>query len=137
MHSYMRTPVNVCLALIALLAPLPAYSQGALDFSTINIETVELAENVHVLMGGAAQGNILVLSGDEGLFIVDTMYAPMHDKIMAALRKISALPVRFVVNTHLHGDHTAGNAAMTAQGAVVIAQSNTRKRMVELELSCS
>ena len=80
-------------------------------------------------MGGPAQGNILVSAGSDGLFLVDTMYAQMHDKIMAALGKIGNQPIRYIVNTHLHGDHTAGNEAMAKLGAVIISHENMRKRM--------
>src|SRR5262249_17610558 len=84
---------------------------------------------LYVLMGGPAQGNIAVSVGSDGIFLVDSMYAPMHQKIMDALAKISSQPVRYVVNTHLHGDHTAGNEAMTKLGAVIISHENMRKRM--------
>ena len=62
------------------------------------------------------------------------MYAPMHDKLMAAIRKLSPAPIRYVVNTHLHGDHTAGNSAFQKLGAVVISQDNMRQRMVDLKM---
>jgi cyclase len=85
-----------------------------------------------VLMGGAAQGNIAVSVGSDGMFLVDSMYAPMHQKIMDALAKLGPQPaVRYLVNTHLHGDHTAGNEAMARLGAVIISQENMRKRMAE------
>jgi glyoxylase-like metal-dependent hydrolase (beta-lactamase superfamily II) len=80
-------------------------------------------------MGGPAQGNIAVSVGSDGIFLVDTMYAPMHPKIMDALAKISRQPIRYVVTTHLHGDHTAGNEAMAKLGAVIISHENMRKRM--------
>ena len=68
-------------------------------------------------------------AGSDGIFLVDTMYAPMHDKIMASLAKISDKPIRYVVNTHVHGDHTAGNEAMAKLGAVIISHDNMLKRM--------
>jgi glyoxylase-like metal-dependent hydrolase (beta-lactamase superfamily II) len=80
-------------------------------------------------MGGPAQGNILASVGPDGIFLVDSMYAPMHQKIIDALGKISTQPIRFLVNTHLHGDHTAGNEAMAKLGAVIISQDNMRARM--------
>jgi glyoxylase-like metal-dependent hydrolase (beta-lactamase superfamily II) len=80
-------------------------------------------------MGGAAQGNIAVSIGSDGMFLVDSMYAPMHQKIMEALTKLSRQPIRYVINTHLHGDHTAGNEAMAKLGAVIISHENMRKRM--------
>ena len=68
-------------------------------------------------MGGPAQGNIAVSVGNDGVFLVDTMYGQMHQKIVDAVRALSPQPIRYIVNTHLHGDHTAGNAAMAKLGA--------------------
>ena len=113
-------------ALIALSAG--AHGQ-AVDFANTNIETVKLADNLYVLMGGPAQGNIVVLTGSDGLFLIDSMYAQMHDKIMAAIARISSQPIRYLVNTHLHGDHTGGNEAMAKLGAVIISHDNMRKEM--------
>ena len=112
-----------------MLAWLSAASGQGVDFGKQQIETVKIADGVFVLMGGPAQGNILVSAGSDGIFLVDTMYAPMHDKIMAALAKISDKPIRYVVNTHVHGDHTAGNEAMAKLGAVIISHENMLKRM--------
>jgi cyclase len=100
-----------------------------IDFAATQIKTVTIADGIYVLMGGAAQGNILVSTGPDGIFLVDSMYAPMHQKIMDALAAISNQPIRFLVNTHLHGDHTAGNEAMARLGAVIISHENMRKRM--------
>ena len=100
-----------------------------IDFATIDVQTVKVADGLYVLMGGAAQGNIAVSVGSDGIFLVDSMYAPMHQKIMDALAKISRQPIRYVVNTHLHGDHTAGNEAMAKLGAILISHENMRKRM--------
>jgi cyclase len=102
-----------------------------IDFQTIEIQTVKIADGLYVLMGGPAQGNILVSTGSDGILLVDSMYAPMHQKIMDAIAKISRQPIRYVVNTHLHGDHTAGNEAMAKLGAVIISHENMRKRMAE------
>jgi len=105
-----------------------AHAQN-LDFQTIQIQTVKIADGLYVLMGGPAQGNILVSAGSDGILLVDSMYAPMHQKITDALAKISTQPIRYVVNTHLHGDHTAGNEAMAKLGAVIVSQENMRTRM--------
>jgi glyoxylase-like metal-dependent hydrolase (beta-lactamase superfamily II) len=80
-------------------------------------------------MGGPAQGNIAVSVGNDGVFLVDSMDGQMHEKIVAAVRALTAQPIRCVVNTHLHRDHTGGNAAMAKLGAVLISQENMRKRM--------
>src|SRR5579863_4440159 len=106
-----------------------------IDFQTIQVQTVKVADGLYVLMGGAAQGNIAVSTGSDGLFLIDSMYAPMHQKIMDALARLpgqSGGPrIRYLVNTHLHGDHTAGNEAMAKLGAVIISHENMRKRMAE------
>ncbi len=120
-------------ATLALMCLLPgAQAQNNIDFAGIQIQTVKVADGLYVLMGGAAQGNIAVSVGSDGMFLVDSMYAPMHQKIMDALAKLGPQPViRYLVNTHLHGDHTAGNEAMARLGAVIISQENMRKRMAE------
>src|SRR5579862_8594838 len=104
-----------------------------IDFQAIQVQTVKVADGLYVLMGGAAQGNIAVSTGSDGLFLIDSMYAPMHQKIMDALARLpgqSGGPrIRYLVNTHLHGDHTAGNEAMAKLGAVIISHENMRKRM--------
>ena len=100
-----------------------------IDFAAIEVQTVKIADGVYVLMGGAAQGNILVSAGSDGMLLVDSMYGPMHQKIVDALSKIGGQPIRYLVNTHLHGDHTAGNEAMARLGAVIISHENMRKRM--------
>lgn len=115
--------------LVLALIPATVFAQGGLDFDAIELETVRVADGLYILMGGPAQGNIAVSIGDDGIFLVDTMYAPMHDKIMAALDALSDQPVRYVVNTHMHGDHTAGNEAMAALGAVVIAHEKMLPRL--------
>ena len=69
--------------------------------------------------------------GTDGIILVDTEFAPLHDKIKAALAALSPLPVKYVVNTHYHGDHTGGNEAFAKEGAVVVADPNVAKRLSE------
>jgi glyoxylase-like metal-dependent hydrolase (beta-lactamase superfamily II) len=74
-------------------------------------------------------GNITVAVGSDGIIMVDTQFAPLHDKIKAAIAKISPLPVKYVINTHYHGDHTGGNALFHKEGATIVAQDNIRVRL--------
>ena len=106
-----------------------ARAQQNIDFARLELQTIKVSDGLYVLMGGPAQGNIAVSVGNDGVFLVDTMYGQMHQKIVDAVRAFSSQPIRYVVNTHLHGDHTAGNAAIAKLGAVIIAHENMRKRM--------
>jgi cyclase len=124
-----RRRLAAVLAFVLICVAPYARAQGNIDFSRIEIQTVKISEGVYVLMGGPAQGNILVLAGNDGLFLVDSMYAPMHQKIVSALAAISGKPVRFLINTHLHGDHTGGNDAMARIGAVLMSHENMRTAM--------
>jgi cyclase len=109
-----------------LLSAAPAFAQDQ-DFSQVEVKTVPVAGSVSMLQGSG--GNIAVLVGPEGVLVVDDEYAPLVPKILTAIGKLSSKPVRFVVNTHWHGDHTGGNAGLGAEGAVIVAQDNVRKRM--------
>lgn len=107
------------------LIALPAMAQQ--DLSNVTIESLQLSPRIHMLQG--AGGNIGVLTSSRGLLVIDDQYAPLTSKILAALRTISDEPVRFVINTHWHGDHTGGNENMGATGAVIVAHENVRERM--------
>jgi glyoxylase-like metal-dependent hydrolase (beta-lactamase superfamily II) len=128
------------LAVIAVLTLTCSFSAPRaqnVDFAAIELQTVKVADGLYVLMGGAAQGNIVATVGSDGIFLVDSMYGPMHRKIMDALAKIGRQPIRYVVNTHLHGDHTGGNEAMARLGAVIISHENMRKRMAAPQSTAS
>ena len=96
------------------------------DFSKVEMKVTKVAGSVYMLQG--AGGNIGASVGDDGIVIVDDQFAPLAEKIQAALKGITDKPVRFVINTHYHGDHTGGNAYFQKQ-APIIAQDNVRKRM--------
>ncbi|HET7296700.1 MAG TPA: MBL fold metallo-hydrolase [Gemmatimonadales bacterium] len=111
------------LALGALATPLPA--QQNLD--TVQIRTVPVADGVYMLMG--AGGNIGVSAGANGIVLIDDQFAPLSDKIKAALAAINPGPIRFLLNTHWHGDHTGGNENFARGGVVIVAHENVRRRM--------
>ena len=96
------------------------------DFSKVEIKVQKVAGSVYMLQG--AGGNIAASVGEDGIVIVDDQYAPLAEKIQAALKGITDKPVRFVINTHYHGDHTGGNSFFQEK-APVIAQDNVRKRL--------
>ncbi len=114
---------RLVLALAALAAP--AFAQD--DYSKVEIRTENIAPGLDVLFG--AGGNIGVSSGPDGVFIIDDQFAPLTPKIQAAVAKLSPKPIRFVFNTHWHGDHTGGNENFGNAGAVIVAQDNVRLRM--------
>jgi len=93
----------------------------------VKIETVNVAPGIYMLMGRG--GNIGLTVGPDGAAIIDDQFADMVPKIRAAVALLAEKPVKFVINTHLHGDHTGGNDAFGAAGAVIIAQENVRKRL--------
>jgi len=97
------------------------------DFSSVEIKSQKLAEGVYMLTG--AGGNIGVCTGPEGVLLVDDQYAPLAPKIQAALKGIADQPLRMVLNTHWHGDHTGGNETFAKAGALLLAQENVRQRM--------
>ena len=109
---------------VALAAPLQAQQQ---DFSKVEVKAEKVAEGVYMLTGSG--GNIGLSIGKSGSLVIDDQYAPLSDKILAMIKTLSPDPVRFVVNTHWHGDHTGGNENMARTGAFLVAHENVRKRM--------
>ncbi|WP_237055316.1 MBL fold metallo-hydrolase [Microbulbifer sediminum] len=110
--------------LVSVSAPV---SMAQDRFADVEISSQQVTDKIHMLQG--AGGNIAVFSGEDGTFMVDDQYAPLTGRIRAAIDKISDKPVRFVVNTHWHGDHTGGNENFGEAGALVVAHENVRKRM--------
>jgi len=114
--------------LLLLFLSCPALAQ--MDFSKVEIKATKVAGSVYMLegIGGFAGGNIGVSVGDDGIVIVDDQFSPLAEKIREALKGISDKPVRFVLNTHYHGDHTDGNRVW-GEHSTIIAQTNVRKRL--------
>jgi len=122
----MKVQATRKVALLALLANL-AVPAAAQDFARATITTVPVRDGIYMLMGQG--GNIGVSVGADGVLLIDDQYAPMNDKIVAALAEITGQPVRMVLNTHWHGDHTGGNELFAESGALVVAHDNVRTRM--------
>jgi glyoxylase-like metal-dependent hydrolase (beta-lactamase superfamily II) len=99
----------------------------AQNFDTINIKTTKVAGSVYMLEGSG--GNIGVLAGNDGIIIIDDQYAPLSEKIKTAIAALSNQPIRFVINTHYHGDHSDGNKKFGSEGAIIVSHENTRKRL--------
>jgi glyoxylase-like metal-dependent hydrolase (beta-lactamase superfamily II) len=112
------------LLIVSLLFAVSASTQT--DFSKVQMKATKVAGNVYMLEG--AGGNIGVSVGDDGLLIVDDQFAPLADKIRAALKGIADKKLHFILNTHWHGDHTGGNVAFGPE-ATIIAHDNVRKRL--------
>ncbi len=112
---------------LAVAAPTAARAQGQQDFSQVQIKTTKLAGNFYTLDGQG--GTIGVLTGPDGVFMVDAQFAPLSEKIMAAIKQISDGRIRFLVNTHVHGDHTGGNENFGKAGATILARVNLRNRL--------
>ena len=120
----MRATLRVGLALA--LAALPALAQQQ-DFSKVEVKVVPVSGNIYMLQGSG--GNIGVSAGSDGVLIVDDEYAPLAEKIRAALKGINPGKLKFVLNTHFHGDHTGSNPVFGPE-ALIIAHDNVRKRLV-------
>ena len=112
------------LAAATLVFAPPAAAQ---DMDDVEIQTQRVADGVYMLIGQG--GNIGVSVGDDGVFVIDDQFAPLTDKILAAIAAITPESVRFVFNTHWHGDHTGGNENMGRAGALIVAHENVRERM--------
>ena len=97
------------------------------NFDAVTIKTHKVAEGIYALEGEG--GNIGVSVGDDGIFLIDDQNAPLTEKILAAIRAISDKPIRFLLNTHWHADHTGGNENFGKAGTLIIAHDNARKRL--------
>lgn len=123
----MRVIQVVCFAIAALGLIGDALAQAPTDYSKVQIETVKLAPNFYVLNGQG--GAIGVLTGPDGVLMVDSQFAPLTEKIVAAVKQVSNTPIKFLINTHVHGDHTGGNENLGKMGVVIFAREELRNRL--------
>jgi cyclase len=107
--------------------PQPPTAPPPVDFSKVEIKTTDLGDGVYMFEGQG--GNITVALAKDGIIMVDGQFAPLHDKIKAAIAVISNLPVKYLINTHFHGDHTGGNEAFAKDGALVVSEINVKTRL--------
>lgn len=124
MHQPLSKRFSIALVAFALSAPV--YSQMP-DWDAIELKTTDLGDGIYMLEGRG--GTIGFSVGDDGVFVIDDQFQPLAEKILAAIRETTDEPVRFVINTHWHGDHTGANAELAAAGGVVMAHDNVRVRM--------
>jgi len=115
------------LAIALLLLALPFTATAQRDWDAVEIQTIELADGLYMLIG--AGGNMGLSVGADGAFLIDDQFAPLSDKIKAAVAAVTDAKVKFVLNTHWHGDHTGGNEPFGASGALIVAHENVRRRM--------
>lgn len=120
----MRIKFTIFLALV-FLATL-AYGQQ--DLSKVEIKSHKITDNIYMLEG--AGGNLGLSIGDSGAFLIDDQYAPLTPKIRAAIKKLTDKPVKFLINTHWHFDHTGGNENFGKGDTIIVAHDNVRKRMI-------
>jgi cyclase len=120
----MKIAIRLAAVAAACLCSSVAFAQ-AQDFSKVEIKVTKVAGTVYLLEG--AGGNIAASVGEDGIVIVDDQFAPLADKIRAALKSVTDKPIRFIINTHYHDDHTGGNLPL--HDATIVAQDNVRKRL--------
>jgi glyoxylase-like metal-dependent hydrolase (beta-lactamase superfamily II) len=125
-HSTLK--YTLC-SLPALLLTPAAFAQGQQDFSQVQIKVHQVAGNLHYLEGQG--GNVGVLVGDDGLLMIDDQFAPLSEKLVAAMKTLSNKPVRLLINTHVHGDHTGGNENFGKMGIDIVAHDNVRVRLAQ------
>ena len=117
------------LALLSFgIASIGSFSHAQdIDFEQVEIETIPVAEDIYMLTGEG--GNIGVSTGEDGVLLIDDQYAPLTDKLTAAVEEIAEQPIRFLLNTHWHYDHTGGNENLGKSGVVIVAHDEVYTRM--------
>ena len=124
----MKLGHSFALAAAVSLFAATAYAQGQPDFSKVEMKVTPLGNNTYMLEGQG--GNVVAAVGDDGVIQVDGEFAPLHDKIKAAVDKVSGgKPIKYLVNTHFHGDHTGGNAPFAKDGTTIVAHKNLALRL--------
>ncbi len=118
--------MTLCLSLFLALT---VFSHGQDRYAGVKITTLKVGDGIYMLQG--AGGNIGISAGEDGVFMIDDQFSPLTPKILAAIHKISPKPVKFLINTHWHGDHTGGNENLGKMGVIIVAQDNVYKRLTK------
>jgi cyclase len=118
---------RISLAAVLAAACTAHAQQQPPDFSKVDIKTTQLAPDFYTLEG--LGGTVSVLTGADGVLLVDSQFAPLTDKLVAAIKKITNKPIRFLINTHLHGDHTGGNENFAKLGTIIFSRDQLRQRL--------
>ena len=122
-NLHLTTGLSIILSVSLLVSVVMADD----SFDNIEIQTIKAADGIYMLTGKG--GNIGLSTGADGVFLIDDQFAPLTDRIQAAITQVSDKPVKFVLNTHWHPDHTGGNENLGSSGTVIIAHDNVRKRL--------
>jgi cyclase len=125
-RRFPRTAIAAAVTLV--LSTLTHAQQVRPDFSKVEIKTTRLAADFYTLEGQG--GTISVLTGPDGVLLVDSQFAPLTDRLVAAIHAISDKPIRFLINTHVHGDHTGGNENFARLGVLIFARDQLRNRLL-------
>lgn len=134
----LRPTLVLLLALLALCLAAPAaMAQDAAEQPEVTFRSTELAPGLHMIegVGGFGGGNVGVLTGDDGVILIDDSFPPLTERLLAVVDEVAGGAVDFLINTHVHGDHVGGNPRVGGQGAVIVAHDNVRQRLVEEGIS--
>src|SRR5690242_7202101 len=124
---------RVALAALVSIAMLGAYVHAQFGDKPANLDTIKIKDDLFVIHNDFVPGNTTVLVTNQGVVLVDDKFEIDHDGIMAQLKKITNQPVKYVINTHYHGDHSGGNAKLQALGAQVVTSENARAKMADVK----
>jgi len=114
LHKLFAMVLTLVSSIMLSQTPVVSTAQAQTDFDAVEIQTLKVRDNIYMLVG--AGGNITVQTGEDGILIIDTQYAELSDKNLAAIRALTDKPLRYIINTHHHGDHVGGNAELKAAG---------------------
>ncbi len=128
-HSRLRPFLASAFAVLAVILTAPSFAQE----QGVEYIATPLSSTVTMIKGKG--GNIAVSSGQDGVFIIDDQLKPLTDQLLASIAEVSEQPIRFVINTHYHGDHVGGNETLGGAGSVIIAHDNVRQRMTSEQFS--